>query len=204
MKCGQPATHKITKIIKGEVHEISLCDKHAQEFSPYLHIDSNNQTKIIEILQNILKSQQQEPGEETIEVKSEGPICANCKLTYAAYRKTLLLGCSDCYKAFETELLDDLRKIHGATSQDPHNTPAHTETKRHQVSVSENDVLLKQVIAVEAAAKPEPGKTPTTAEQIILLEAQLQAAITEEEYQIAAEIRDSIKTLKEQSEKPEE
>ncbi len=36
MKCDKSATHKITKIVKGQVHDIYLCDEHARSFTPYL------------------------------------------------------------------------------------------------------------------------------------------------------------------------
>ncbi len=41
-------------------------------------------------------------------------VCATCGLSYQQFRETGRLGCGDCYNAFEEELNNILRKIHGA------------------------------------------------------------------------------------------
>lgn len=40
-------------------------------------------------------------------------VCSNCGNTLEDFNRTGLLGCSECYKEFEAELLPVLRRMHG-------------------------------------------------------------------------------------------
>jgi len=114
MKCKKTfATVKITKIINGQVHELHLCQNCASELSPYQKKMSNLQKDLNEILSGLLK---QEKGAAPVPEKTEEKIdlvCDNCGFPYESYRKSLFLGCTRCYKAFQPHLLNDIRRIHG-------------------------------------------------------------------------------------------
>lgn len=138
MKCDKHATHKITKIIKGKVYDILLCGEHAQQFSPW--IKTGGQTHLIEILHQILKQQ------ENI-LDDTGPACPSCGLSWTAYRKTLLLGCSDCYDTFASLLVNDLRKMHGTASHFASEQPA-------------SPGLSPEMFPDAAAALPKESETP--------------------------------------------
>ena len=42
-------------------------------------------------------------------------ICSACGTRLSTFYKTLMLGCPNCYKAFEGEIIASAQKIHGAT-----------------------------------------------------------------------------------------
>ena len=190
LKCGKPATHKITKIIGGKVRDIFVCDEHAKDVSPYLQMTKPDQSKLVELLQHFLKQQESlaSGAPKSRGEAGEGLACANCGLTYGAYRKTLLLGCSDCYGAFEPHLLDDLRKIHGATSQHPEQP---TESKPIRISTVTDDDTLAETLSAEAATTVKAPR-PSLRD----LEQAMRRAIEQEEFQEAAQLRDQIRAFK--------
>ncbi len=91
--------------------------------------------------------------------------CPNCALTYEEFRKMGRLGCNSCYDTFRDSLSTLLKKIHGS-----------------------NKHLGK-------APKSSPKKEKKATDDIEELRNQLQIAISKEDFEKAAEIRDRIKTL---------
>jgi len=196
MKCDKPATHKITKIVKGKVYDLFLCDEHAETFSPY--IKKAAPANLVEILHQILKQQEQLLTEK-------GPVCPNCGLAYGAYRKTLLLGCSDCYEAFGRLLVNDLRKMHGAVSH-----YAHADDDEERFLPDEFPDAAAAVHDGEEAARVEEGEEePPEKERkkedflgideqgLILsldkLRQQMDEAVKKEDFERAAKLRDSVR-----------
>lgn len=114
MSCKQQsATVKLTKIVKGTVEEVYLCQECAAKQSPY-------QKKLMNPLANmtldaILAGILGQAKEEGAKPVANDLQCSNCGLPFDSYRGTLILGCSECYESFEKHLLSDLRKFHGST-----------------------------------------------------------------------------------------
>lgn len=107
--CKQnPASVKLTKLVKGTVEEQYLCQECAARQSPYQKKLSHNQLDVI--LAGILG----QAKEGAAKVSGPDLTCATCGLPFGSYRETLLLGCSDCYESFEKHLSQDLRKFHGS------------------------------------------------------------------------------------------
>lgn len=113
MSCKQhPATVKLTKIVKGTIEELYLCQECAAKQSPY-------QKKLINPLQGLtldailagILGQTKEEGTRPGSVDLQ---CSTCGLPFDSYRTSLILGCSDCYESFEKQLVNDLRKFHGS------------------------------------------------------------------------------------------
>ncbi len=181
MKCEKPATTKITKVTDyDKVMEILLCDEHAQEYRPYLRkVQPGN---LVDLLQQLFK--QEKVAKAITGGKTPGgPTCSNCGLTFSEYRKTLILGCSDCYSNFEKLLLPDLRRMHGATSHDPlYKIPV----EKYPLADEQHQAMLPEEHAVS--------------DNIDTLKQRLQEAILEENFDIAAKLRDEVKTLAEDSE----
>lgn len=111
MNCKQnAATVKLTKLVKGNVEELWLCQECAANQSPYQKKISS--LSLDAILAGILSQQKQETPAKPTPVDLA---CSTCGLPFDSYRSTLLLGCSDCYESFEKHLAADLRKFHGST-----------------------------------------------------------------------------------------
>jgi len=94
-------------------------------------------------------------------------VCPNCKLTFEEFTRQGRFGCGTCYKAFRHRLEMIMRKIHGASLHRGRNPQMETASQALPVKEEER------------------------------LELELRKAITEEEFERAAEIRDKLKSIKE-------
>lgn len=91
--------------------------------------------------------------------------CPNCGLTFADFRRLGHLGCDQCYDTFRTELEPLLRRIHGST--------AHTGKVPQGVQYG---LVRKE-------------------RELARLQEELHQAVLGEEYERAAELRDTIRAL---------
>jgi protein arginine kinase activator len=116
MKCQKKlATHKITQINKGEVTVLSLCQECAAEVSPYQKKWAQAQMDLSQILASILQGGKAKAEEAQAEAVGANVSCGTCGLPFQHYRKTLFLGCPDCYESFGKLMVAELRKFHGGT-----------------------------------------------------------------------------------------
>ena len=92
--------------------------------------------------------------------------CPTCGATLSDFRESGRLGCADCYRTFETALRDLLRRLHGSS--------------RH---------LGERYLAngLMASAVPEPS--------VAQLRSQLRLAVETENFELAAELRDQLRSL---------
>lgn len=110
----RPANVHMTKIINGEKSEIHICEQCAKE---------NEVTGINKSIigytepfsfSNILEGLMDFPG--TGSLKHDAPLsvkCPVCGLEYEEFKKTGMLGCSECYKAFGDRIEPIVKRIHG-------------------------------------------------------------------------------------------
>ena len=95
--------------------------------------------------------------------------CPVCGSSYNDIARSGNVGCARCYDVFEEELMPTLRKVHGNT--------------RH---------CGKRPAAKPASEKPADSKP---ADRRTRLQAELDRAIKEQNFERAAELRDEIKGL---------
>lgn len=93
--------------------------------------------------------------------------CSKCKLTFVEFRNGGLLGCACDYDAFEKALLPLIERAHEGASH-------HIGKVPHRL------------------ATPRPVET-----DLVRLRSELSQAVTDEQYEKAARIRDQIRTLEE-------
>lgn len=93
--------------------------------------------------------------------------CPECGSTYGDITNTGKVGCASCYEAFYSELLPSIKRIHGNTTH-AGKVPASAE-----------------FCEVKAEVKTE--------DEVKVLKAQLKAAIDEQNFELAATLRDKIK-----------
>lgn len=112
------------------------------------------------------------PG--TPPVETGDPItCSGCGLTFQAFTRQGRFGCGECYKAFRPRLEPIMRKIHGAS----------LHRGQRPVAIFDSD----------------PGDDTIPVKEEERLEAELTKAIESEDFERAAEIRDKLKTIREES-----
>ena len=101
--------------------------------------------------------------------------CSGCGSTMNDIKKLGKVGCADCYDLFLSELMPTIRSIHGNTEH---------IGKRPVIEYTENH-------EDKAGSKP--------ADDLDSLKAQLRKAIEDEDFERAAELRDSIRKQEGQS-----
>lgn len=108
-----------------------------------------------------------EPGKELkgTKVAKTKSRCSNCGLTFADFRRLGHLGCDQCYDTFQVELEHLIRRIHGSTTH----TGKVPTGRRRSVAFKERELEK--------------------------MRESLHEAVVNEEYEKAAELRDSIRRL---------
>ena len=107
----QPATVMVTRIINGKKTESYLCQDCARQQNDLSIFSEGGLT-----LNNILAGLIAPKFAFTNAVSSTASIrCENCGLSFSDFRRLGQLGCSECYKQFETQLEPIIRRIHGAS-----------------------------------------------------------------------------------------
>lgn len=100
-------------------------------------------------------------------VAADSARCSSCSSTLRDFRTSGRLGCANCYSAFESSLRDLLRRVHG--------------NSRH---------------AGRRYRAPEGGPVEG-ASALAELQDRLRRAVENEQFELAAELRDRIKVLDE-------
>ncbi len=90
------------------------------------------------------------------------PVCEHCNTSYKQFREQSLLGCPGCYAAFETQLSSLLERAH--------------EGATHHVG----------------KAPRRAGMSEQRQQQLMHLRKRLGEAVTVEDYELAARLRDEI------------
>lgn len=167
----QAATIHLTEITNGQRQETHLCEDCAEQRG----LAIKNQVPINELLSTLLASQGASPhaasqegeGKPTQE-ESTSPTalaCPACGITFDQFRKETLLGCPSDYEVFKAPLLKIIEKTQAGNISHCGKVPARAP--------SENKRYVK----------------------ILNLRKELQTAISNENYERAAEIRDRIEHL---------
>ncbi len=205
MKCEKPATHKFVRVDDDGVRDLYYCQEHAMEVSPY---QKKPQMSLNEILAGFLS---QEQAAQAAETENEAR-CESCGLPFSLYKKTLFLGCPNCYASFGEELLPELRKFHGNVKhigRKPGGGKEQPATGGMIVPVEESASASGtiQLPKIKTAASKAKAETPTAEivagspeamlKEIAEWTAEMNRAIGEEDFERAAKYRDMIKTARE-------
>lgn len=76
--------------------------------------------------------------------EKKAAVCSNCGMSVGDFRRTGLLGCSECYNEFKGEVIPVLRKVHGAVSHAHGEAPRKKEPSRLEVLKKELDEAIKK------------------------------------------------------------
>lgn len=152
-KCERPATIHEVEIIKGQKIEKHLCDLHAAEEG--IQVKDPN-TPIDELLTKFVKTHAGAPR------SGQDIACPSCGLTFAEFREDSLLGCAQCYTAFEAALMPLLERAHEGGTHHLGKVPRCSEVSERRQ------------------------------EQLLRLRLRLSEAVAAEDYELAARLRDDI------------
>ncbi len=154
-KVNQAGVHTVTIIngIKQEHYLCAECAKSAQFSLP----------SIMDLLSGVQAMTQQVPA-------------CSCGNSFTRFQKTGLLGCSECYKTFESALTPVIKRAQGGKLRHVGRKPQLVEEKKQQRAAERE---------APCGPKSECGR----------LREELKKAIAEERYERAAELRDRLRVL---------
>jgi len=155
-KCGiNEATTHIRSVVNGVVREYNLCSSCANE-SGY---NSTGHNSLAGMLASMF-------GEFlNTGIPSNTVKCPVCGATFSDIAKSGKVGCAQCYKTFENDLMPYLKRVHGSTKH---------------VGVVPNKAPIMVVDSKETVDS---------------LRLELSRLVSEEKYEEAAIIRDKIKEM---------
>ncbi|MFH1452697.1 MAG: UvrB/UvrC motif-containing protein, partial [Armatimonadota bacterium] len=105
------ATVHITKVVNNNVAELHLCSLCAnKKFGP-----PENMLQPQFYLPNIIANLINATAANQAQVQYTRDKCPVCGYSFTDFINTGLLGCSNCYSIFSSELKDIIRKVHGST-----------------------------------------------------------------------------------------
>lgn len=145
------------EVINNKVKKLNLCEKCAATKG----IGGQPSFSIGELLGGLTP-----PG--LVHEEAEKAICPLCGITFAKFKETGRLGCSQCYETFKKSLMPLLGSIHKST--------------KHVGKVPSREFKAMDNIV-----------------KIRNLEIKLRRAIEDEEYELAAKLRDEIRNMEKPS-----
>ncbi|MBP2033153.1 protein arginine kinase activator [Clostridium algifaecis] len=166
------ATVHITKIVNGAKQDINLCEKCAMEHGELSFVPQIDFVSPFSF-QNILSGIMNYMNNTSTTQDDFDITCKNCGTSYREFKKTGLVGCSECYDNFSSILQPIIKRV--------------------QANLEHTGKIPKRA-----------GKNIIERRNLLKLKQDLQKAITLEEYEKAAEIRDKIKNLQNNSDNKEE
>lgn len=157
--CGKrDAVVDYTQVVDGNKLHLHLCDKCANE----MKIGIDFMFDIDDVFSTFFNGISSVPTTQKLNIAK----CKNCGSTYKDFRDSGKLGCAECYEAFNVELDNVLKRLHG--------------NNRHVEGEKKRLITKKQI-------NPE--------DKINELKEDLKECIKKEEYEKAAKLRDKIKEL---------
>lgn len=140
--CGKnTATVHLTEIINEAMNELHLCEECARQKSAQME----QQFGLSDLLAGMV-----EFGKPDKEAEVASAVkCANCKLTYADFKKIGRLGCGDCYAAFRKYLGPLLKRIHGSSQHLGKSPLKVTKGLKKKIDLQELRAKLQKAIEIE-------------------------------------------------------
>lgn len=191
------ANIQYTEVINGVKTEHNLCAQCAKEldFGPYSAIFDGD-FPLGKLLSGLLGI-----GEEHKEEKMHQVVCPTCKTSYEEFIKNSRFGCPDCYGVFDLLISDNIKQLQGSDSHTGKRPRYRAAEDGTQEPVREGAACAVQDADApipDGEQEPAPKKAEQNVEeQIRVLKARLEDALSREEYEAAAQCRDKIKELKE-------
>jgi protein arginine kinase activator len=163
--CDKPAVvHEVT-VKHGVKREIHLCDEHAREAG----IALPGQQPINQLLTQFVISKKK--GGKPTRARPKAA-CSECGLTLSQFRHAGLLGCSQCYDAFEKQIGPVIERAQNGGTHHAGKTPC-----RAGGSIDRQRLIQRLV-------------------------KELDSAVAAEQYERAAELRDRLQSLEQEMNEP--
>ncbi|MDH3215792.1 MAG: UvrB/UvrC motif-containing protein [Candidatus Krumholzibacteria bacterium] len=108
-QCGiRPSKIHYTEIVNNQMVTTDLCLECAE--AKGIDVHTTGSYSLGDLVAGLIDTSAQTQSEKMGKVQ-----CPKCGFDYSNFKKSGRLGCSECYTAFETQLLPLLRQLHGST-----------------------------------------------------------------------------------------
>lgn len=182
-----PATIHIQEVVNGKKQSLHLCLSCAGKRSfDHAALDGMDLAELMNSLEQSISEMGLVPFKDLTRESSDSGeqipdlSCPVCKWSLAQFRKTGHLGCMNCYDVFTDSLKARLLELHRSAIH----TGKLPELDRSAKYLSPKDILPGQTIEDDIEL------------QIAALERDMKQSVQREEYELAAQIRDRIQTLR--------
>jgi protein arginine kinase activator len=192
-QCDQEATVHELKVVAGKRMERHLCERCARKQGIAVQPQA---VPVAELLEKMIQQQVSTPAKPAAP-PARSTVCPACATTYAEFRQTGLLGCPECYRAFESQLGPLLERAHEGGTAHAGRVPRRAMSGSPRVSPPAE-------IAHAARAQAQAASPEARATRLALLRNQLETAVRAEQYEVAARLRDEIRRLSEPEGKPQQ
>ncbi|KAB7704579.1 hypothetical protein F9802_16830 [Bacillus aerolatus] len=161
----RPATLHFTKTLNGEKTELLLCEKCAQEKGEQYMFSHHPDFSIGNLLGGLFNIESSFSTKPAQYPQQQALKCENCQTTFQQFVNSGKFGCAHCYEAFREQLTPILKRLQNGNNI-------------HRGKIPER-----------------MGGTLHLKKEIEELKTKLQQAIAQEEFELAADIRDQIRSL---------
>jgi len=176
----EATVHEVV-IRNGQKAERHLCEVCAREAG----LGAPAPTQMADLLGKLMASQPQKPKALTpakaAAMAQASAACPTCRSTFADFKATGMLGCPDCYQAFEALLTPLLERAQ--------------DGGMHHVGKIPQAALERSRRGGDQAAASVLGSTADRARRVESLRKALEDAVAGEQYEKAARVRDELRQL---------
>ncbi|MFH1039533.1 MAG: UvrB/UvrC motif-containing protein [PVC group bacterium] len=171
----QEVTVHFTEIIDGKVIELHLCEDCARQKG----IALTPADAVSELISTLAAGRETDADEDVR--------CPCCGLTLKELRSGGRLGCGECYRTFSASLKPLMKNLHKGTSH----------TGKLPAAARKNAAGPKKRGRAAAPGKPSSGASGggerKRGEDALRLQEEIRAAVADEDYEKAAQLRDRMK-----------
>ena len=205
--CGEnEATFHYSEVVNGNKTEHHLCNECAAKtdisyYSSFLDGDGRLGQLLSGLLGMPLYGETEDPKTHIV--------CPGCHLSYGEFIKNSAFGCAECYNVFGPLLDDSIRKLQGSVSHQG-KKPYHLTKLMHSMNSvrdsesadnSKNGIKEPYADVMDGAGCERKQTKASLEHEVDIMGKRLKQAVTEEDYEEAARLRDYIKELKGQIER---
>ena len=171
-KCKKrEATTHVKSVVNGEYEEYMLCSECAKDLG-YNNMWGDFSSDFSSILGSFFSN--------ALPERSVTTRCPVCKSTFHDIQTSSKVGCAKCYEVFYADLMPSIRRIHSNTTH---------SGKRPPKIAKLNSTVREEAVGESIGALAE--------NEIETLKSQLEEAVKEQNFELAAELRDKIKEMEE-------
>ncbi len=134
-ECGErEAQVLVTTVVNGETTRLHLCRECVKKYQT----GGNISALLAAILSSMAKAHE-----------AEDKTCPKCGMTLAEFRRGGMLGCTECYQAFHSELTPLLNRIHGRNQHAGHRPPSDAKKQKALEEIASMRAEMNRAVADE-------------------------------------------------------